>query len=244
MQKKNLQNVESLFKSGFSSETDYLNSKQEFLKAEQEVARSTQVLRLYGGASNSEKPYFYVHSPLNGYVVEKNVNSGQEMRPDNSNPMFIISNLSKIWILANVYETDIAEIKLGQEVDVRTLSYPDKSFVGKISNISNVLDKNSRVMKVRVEMDNKDGLLKPDMFATIHLKLKQPGKMLSVPLKAIVFDNDKYFVVVVKENKKFEKRMVEILKSTSDRVFLKGQLKAGEVVVTEGSLLLFNELNS
>jgi len=242
--KKNLQNVESLYKSGFSSETDYINSKQEFIKAQQSVARSQQVLRLYGGASKSDQPYFIVQAPISGYVVEKNVNTGQEMRPDNSSPMFTISNLSKIWILANVYETDISDIKLGQTVDVRTLSYPDKSFPGKISNISNVLDKNSRVMKVRVEMDNKDGFLKPDMFATIHLKLSQPGQMLSVPLKAIVFDNDKYFVVVDTGNKKYEKRSVEILKSTSEHVFLKGNLKSGEIVVTEGSLLLFNELNS
>jgi len=241
--KKNLQNTESLYKSGFSSETDYLNAKQEYLKGTQELARAQQVIQLYGGATRTDKPYFYVKAPISGYIVEKNVNTGQEMRQDNSNPMFTISNLRKVWVMANVYEADISEIKIGQNVSIHTISYPDKSFLGKVSNISNVLDKSSRVMRVRVEIDNKDGLLKPDMFATITLMLVRPGQMIAVPLKAIVFDNDQYFVIVAK-NGKYEKREVEIIKKTSHNVFIKGNVTIGERVVTEGSLLLYNELNS
>lgn len=240
---KNLQNVESLYKSGFSSETDYLTAKKETEKAGQEVSRSREVIRIYGGATKSDRPYFVVKAPISGYVVGKNVNSGQELRPDASEPLFTISNLKKVWVMANVYETDIAAVKLGQAVEIKTLSYPDKMFKGVISNVSNVLDQDSRVMKVRVEIENSDGLLKPDMFATIHLHLAQPEKMLAVPLKAIVFDNDQYFVIVDK-NGEYEKREVEILKNTSRSAFLKGHLQPGEMVVTEGSLLLFNELNS
>ena len=241
--RKNLQNAESLYKSGFSSETDYLTAKKEYEKAEQEVSRSREVLRIYGGATKTDQPYFVVKAPISGYIVDKNVNAGQELRPDNAEAMFVISNLKKVWILANVYETDIAAIKPGQAVDVKTLSYPDRTFAGTISNISNVLDADSRVMKVRVEMSNPDGLLKPDMFATVHLHLAQAEKMLAVPLKAVVFDNDEYFVIVL-HNGKYEKHPVEVLKNTSRNAFLKGDLKPGDRVVTEGSLLLYNELSS
>ncbi|MDJ1467556.1 efflux RND transporter periplasmic adaptor subunit [Cytophagaceae bacterium DM2B3-1] len=240
---KSLQNAETLYKSGFASETDYLTAKKEKEKAEQEASRSREVLRIYGGATKSDKPYFIVKAPIGGYIVEKNVNTGQELRPDNSEPLFVISNLKKVWVLANVYETDIASVKQGQEVTIKTLSYPDKTFTGKISNISNVLDQSSRVMKVRVEIENTDGLLKPDMFATVHLQLTQDEKMLAVPLKAVVFDNDDYFVIITKDGK-YEKRKVEILKNTSQKAFLKGDIKPGDTIVTEGSLLLFNELNS
>jgi membrane fusion protein, heavy metal efflux system len=240
--KKNLKNTESLFQSGFASEGDLLSARQEHLKAEQELSRSREILRIYGGATKSDQPYFVVKAPISGYIVQKNLATGQELRSDNSNEMFMISNLRKVWVLANVYETDIAEVEMGQQVEIKTISYPDKTFKGTISNISNVLDKDSRVMKIRVEMDNAAGLLKPDMFATIHLHLAKSEKMLSVPLKAVVFDNDRYFVIVEKEGK-YEKRQVEILKNTSRSSFLKGNLKAGEKVVTEGSLLIFNELN-
>ncbi len=241
--KKSLQNSESLYKSGFASETDYLSSRKEYEKAEQELSRSHEVLRIYGGATKTDQPYYVVKAPISGYIVAKNVNTGQEQRPDNSDAMFVISNLKKVWILANVYETDIPAIRVGQAVEVKTLSYPDKAFTGTISNISNVLDANSRVMKVRVEMENPDGLLKPDMFATVHLHLSRDEKMLSVPLKAVVFDNDDYYVII-NRNGKYEKHQVEVLKNTSRSAFLKGDLKPGDSVVTEGSLLLYNELSS
>jgi cobalt-zinc-cadmium efflux system membrane fusion protein len=240
--KKSFQNTEALYKSGFSSETDYLTAKKELEKANQELARSSEVIKIYGGATQADKPYFVVKAPIAGYIVEKKVNAGQDLRADNSDPLFMISNLRKVWVLASVYEKDIAEIKNGQEVQIQTLSYPDKIFTGTISNISSVLDKDSRVLKVRVEIDNKDGLLKPDMFATIHLHLAKPDKMLAVPQKAVVFDNDSYYVVVEKKGK-YEKKQIQILKSTSGKVFIKGDIQEGEKVVTEGSILLFNELN-
>jgi cobalt-zinc-cadmium efflux system membrane fusion protein len=241
--KKTLQNAESLYKSGFASETDYLTAKKEYERAAQEASRSREVLRIYGGATKTDQPFYLVKAPISGYIVAKSINTGQELRPDNGEAMFIISNLKNVWILANVYETDIPTIHAGQPVEVKTLSYPDKVFQGTISNISNVLDANSRVMKVRIEMKNTDGLLKPDMFATVHLHLAQSEKMLAVPLKAVVFDNDSYFVIISR-NGKYEKHLVEVLKNTSKNAFLKGDLKPGDTVVTEGSLLLYNELSS
>jgi cobalt-zinc-cadmium efflux system membrane fusion protein len=241
--RKALQNAETLFKSGFASETDVLTARKEFEKAQQEVLRSQEVLRIYGGATSADKPFYVVKAPISGYIVDKNVNTGQEMRPDNAEPMFTISNLGNVWVLANVYEADIEVIRLNQEVEIQTLSYPDKVFKGKISNISSVLDANSRVMKVRIDIPNSNGLLKPDMFATVHLHLHSTQSHLSIPLRALVFDSDAYYVIA-ERNGKLEKVEVEVLKRTSQRALVKGALKPGEKVVTEGSLLAFNELNN
>lgn len=242
LSKKNLQNAEALYKSGFASETDLLTAKKEVANNQQELARAQEVLRIYGGATQSNKPYFVVKAPISGYIVDKKVNTGQEMRPDNSDEIFMISNLRSVWVMANVYETDIADIKLGQSVEIKVLAYPNITFVGKISNLSNVLNENSRVMKVRIEIDNKDGLLKPNMFASIHLHLKQPEKMLTISPKALIFDNDKYYVVKMDSANTFSVREVEMVKNTSKYVYVKGSIKAGEHILTEGSLLVYNEL--
>lgn len=245
---QNLKTVSAQFKAGFASETDFVTAKNNLKKAEDELGRSTNVLRVYGGSNTSGQPYFAVKAPISGYIVEKNVNTGQDLRADNTSPLFTISSLQRIWVLANVYETDIPEIRQGQPVDVQILAYPDKVFKGKIDNVSNVLDEQARVLKVRIVLENKEGLLKPDMFATIHVHLPNAtdtGKSLAVPQKALVFDRDHYYVVVQKGPETYDVREVNVLHNTTRYAFVSGgNLKPGDQVITEGSLLLYNDLTN
>lgn len=244
-----LKNVSAQYKSGFASETDFLTAKNNVKKAQDELSKSANILRIYGGStSGTGQPYFSVKAPIAGYIVEKNVNTGQDLRADNQNPLYTISSLQQIWVVANVYEQDIPEIKQGQSVDLQVLAYPDKTFRGVISNVSSVLDEQARVLKVRIVLPNKDGLLKPDMFATIHVHLPNTmanngGESLAVPQKAVVFDRDHYYVIVQTGKDKYEVREVEVIKNTTRFAFVKGgNLKPGNIVVTEGSLLLYNDL--
>lgn len=247
-----LKNVSAQYKSGFASETDFLTAKNNVKKAEDELSKSANILRVYGGASGTangaSQPYFTVKAPIAGYIVEKNVNTGQDLRADNQNPLYTISSLQQIWVMANVYEQDIPEIKQGQPVDIQVLAYPDKVFKGVISNVSSVLDEQARVLKVRIVLPNKDGLLKPDMFATIHVHLPNTSggksdQSLAVPQKAVVFDRDHYYVIVQTGQDKYEVREVTVLKNTTRYAFIEGgNLKPGDIVVTEGSLLLYNDL--
>lgn len=246
-----LKNISAQYKSGFASETDYLTAKNNVKKAEDELSKSSNILRVYGGSTASNgQPYFTVKAPIAGYIVEKNVNTGQDLRSDNQNPLYTISSLQQIWIIANVYEQDIPEIKQGQPVDIQVLAYPDRVFKGMISNISSVLDEQARVLKVRIVLSNKDGMLKPDMFATIHVHLPNMntagGKpSLSVPQKAVVFDRDHYYVIVQTGKNKYEVREVKVLNNTTRYAFVEGgNLKPGDTVVTEGSLLLYNDLTN
>ena len=169
---QNLKNISAQYKAGFASETDFLTAKNNLQKARDELSRSTNVLKVYGGDDNtSGQPYFTVRAPIAGYIVDKDVTAGQDLRSDNGDPLYTISSLQRVWVMANVYETDIPQVKQGQIVDIQLLAYPDKTFRGRIDNISSVLDKQARVLKVRIVIDNKEGLLKPDMFATIHVHL-------------------------------------------------------------------------
>jgi cobalt-zinc-cadmium efflux system membrane fusion protein len=241
--KRKMETSEELYKSKFLSETELLTARKDFDNASDELKRSTQILSIYGGTENLDKPYFTVHSPITGYIVQKNINEGMELRADHSEPIFVISSLNKVWIMANVYEADIAQVRQGQEVEINTIVYPDKEFKGKISKIGSLLDPESKVLKVRIEMDNSQGLLKPDMFATIRLHINPSERFLAVPSKAVLFDKDKYFVIV-KTNKNYEVREVKIIKDTPSLNFIKGNIKEGELVVTEGGLLLFNEIRN
>ncbi len=243
---QNLKNVSAQYKAGFASETDFLTARSNVRKAQEEAAKSANILKIYGGSSTSGNPFFTVKAPITGYVVERNVNAGQDLRSDNQNPLFTISSLQQVWVLANVYEQDIPNIKMGQSVDLSVLAYPDKVFRGTISNISSVLDTQARVLKVRIVLANQAGLLKPDMFATVHVHLPNTGgnaSELAVSQKAIVFDRDHYYVVVETGKNKFEVREVQLIKNSTRYAFIAGgRLKPGDTVLTEGSLLVYNDL--
>ncbi len=235
-------NTEQLYKSKFSSETELQNANKQVIIAKTELKRSEEILRIYGGMHSSNQPIFEVKAPINGFVVQRNIAAGQQLRPDNNDALFVISDLNIVWVIGNVYETDISMIATGLDAHITTLAYPDKVFTGKISNVSNVLDNQTKVLKIRIAIVNQGNLLKPDMFATIRIHLPQTDRHLAVAPKSIVFDNEKYFLVCYLAGK-FEIRNIEIIKSTSSKVFIKGDVKPGEVVLTDGSLLMYNELS-
>lgn len=241
--KKNSDNTETLYKTKFSSENDLINSKKQLEIAESELNRSTQVLKLYGGSLTGSQPVFTVKAPVSGYVVERNINASTQIRSDNGNSLFTISSLSDVWVMVNIYESDIHSIKVGQGVNITTLAYPDKVFKGVIQNISQVVNNDSKVLQARVVLPNPSGILKPDMFCTIKLNIEKPEKLLAVNPKAIIFNEDKYFVVKLLGKEKYKIILVEIIKSTSKFSYVKAGLQDGDQIVTEGSLLLFNELN-
>jgi cobalt-zinc-cadmium efflux system membrane fusion protein len=241
-------NVNAQYKAGFASETDYLTARNAVKKAEEELSKSTNILQIYGGSSQSGNPYFTVKAPIAGYVVQRDVNAGQDLRADSQNPLFTISSLKQVWVMANVYEQDIPLVHQGQAVTVQVLAYPDRVFKGTIANVSSVLDEQARVLKVRIVLANTNGLLKPDMFATVNVQLAhqpQAANQLAVPQKAIVFDRDQYYVVVQRAPGQYAVQEVTVSQNTTRYAFVTGGgLRAGDRVVTEGSLLLYSDLTN
>ena len=241
--KRNADNTQQLYDSKFSSESELIATKKQLEIAGAEVDRSSQVMKIYGQTQSGALPIFTIKAPQSGYIVERKVNPNVQIRPDNGDALFTISNLTDVWVLINIYESDIASVKMGQQVNIQTVAYPDKVFTGTISNIGQVLDNDSKVLKARVVLQNPGGLLKPDMFCTVKLHLEKQDKMLAVNPKSVIFNNEHYFVIKQIPNNKYEKVPIEVLKTTSKYSYVKGALQPGEHIVTEGALLLFNELN-
>ncbi len=237
---KNMDIANELYKSNVNSETQFLAARNEFNKATTDVNRIKQSLSIYGASENGADAKYNVLSPMEGYVVEKNVNDNMEVRSDNTANLFTVSALNTIWVLADVYESDMSKVKVNDPVTITTIAYPDSVFKGTIKKIGNVLDPLSKVVKARVELDNKNGLLKPEMFAVVKVRLQESKMSIAVKSKCIVFSNGNYYVMVYKNNKQFEKRMVVVGHTVDNKTYLKGGLAQGEVVVATGSLYVSN----
>jgi cobalt-zinc-cadmium efflux system membrane fusion protein len=239
MSKKNLQSMEEMYKSSLATERDVISARLEVNKANSELNRATQVSSITGGKNAT----YVLRAPLSGYVIEKTITNNSEVRQDNNANLFTIADLSSVWIIANVFEADIKNIHIGDEVVVSTLADPEKSYKGKIDKIYDVLDPANRTMKVRISLANPDNILKPEMFATINVTGRSSGKTLCIPSEAVVLDNSKRYVIVKSNPDSVAIREIEIVKRIGDKTFIKG-LKEGEKVVTKSQVFIFEALNS
>jgi cobalt-zinc-cadmium efflux system membrane fusion protein len=235
--KKNMETQKELFESNLATQQDYLSAQIEYKKAVSEQNRAKSVASITGGSSSS----YTLTAPISGYVIEKNISNNSEVRQDNNTNLFTIADLSTVWIIANVYEADISNISLGDEVRVTTLANPEKDYIGKIDKVYNVLDPANRTMKVRISMPNANGELKPEMFATIKVSTKPSASLLSIPASAIVMDNSKQYVVVKKPSG-LVIREIKLLRRIDDKSFVSG-LQAGEQVVTSSQVFIYDALN-
>jgi cobalt-zinc-cadmium efflux system membrane fusion protein len=127
--KKNLDVSEDMVKSGLIAQKDLLTAHEMYDQAQAQLTRASKVININGGNTNGE---FVVKAPINGFVVEKLVNNNMSIRPDNNNDLFTISDLKNVWVIANVYESNISLVHTGDSVEVTTLSYPGKYFMAKL----------------------------------------------------------------------------------------------------------------
>ncbi len=239
--KRNMDNAETLWKNGLGTERDFTQAKNDYAKAQSEVNKINSVMNVYG-AHQSANGEIIIKAPSSGYIVEKKVNAGQFVRPDNSDNLFTISNLTDVWIMANVYETDIARVREGYPVTVKTLAYPDKVFTGRIDRMSHVLDPDSKVLKARIRLDNSGGLLRPQMFAQVSVKNTEGVLAIAIPSKSVLMDNGKNFVVTYTDRCHYDISPIEVLKTVGDRAYIKTGLKVGDKVISENEILLFQQI--
>ncbi|WP_210489191.1 efflux RND transporter periplasmic adaptor subunit [Rufibacter aurantiacus] len=234
---KNLDVAKDMLAAGLISEKELLAAQQEKKNADAEVQRLKQIYGIYSIGKGSE---YVVKAPSAGFVVEKNINADMQIRSDNDTSIFTISSMNEIWVMANVFESDISKIKEGYAAEVTTLSYPDKVFKGKIDRIFNVLDPETRTMKVRVRLDNPDFSLKPEMFANIRLQYPDGKQLLAVPAQSIVFDQSKNYVMVYRKRCDVELREVQVYQTVGQTTYLQSGLQEGESVISKYPLLVYN----
>lgn len=240
--KRQMENAESLFKSGISSEREYIEAKQNYEKALAARNKIQSVISINGGGRTSEAGQYAIVSPINGYIVEKKIATGSFIRPDMGDNLFTISDLKNVWIYANVYESDIPKVKEGYDAVVIPMAYPDKQYNARIDQLSQVLDPQSKAMRVRVTLDNKDMLLKPDMFAKVIVSNREGSEATCIPSSAIVSQDGKNYVVVYNNNSDMTINEIDIIKTVGEKTFIRSGVRSGQKLITKNQLFIFNQL--
>ncbi len=240
--KRQMENAESLYKNGIASEREFSEAKQNYQKALNNEAKLRTQININGGGHTSAEGTYIVTAPESGYVVEKKINAGGFIRSDNGDNMFTIGDISEVWVNANVYESDITRVKEGNSAAVTTLAYGDKVFSGVVDKVNQLLEPDTKVMKIRIKLKNDDLLLKPEMFANIIIRGKEGSRSITIPKTAIISEDGKNYVVVYEGKCSLKVKEVEVIKILGDKAYLKSGLAAGEKIITANELFLFKAL--
>jgi hypothetical protein len=180
-----------------------------------------------------------IHSPVKGFVVKKNALHGMHVQPGMN--LYMIADLSNIWVIVDVYEYEVPWVKLGQDAEMNLSYFPGKKFKGKVTFIDPILDSKSRTLKVRIEFPNPGGELKPEMYANVTLKSKVVRKELVIPEEAIIYAGDKTIAIVQNSSGTFASRELNLGVKTQGYVQVLKGLEKGEKVVTSSVFLIDSE---
>ncbi len=248
--RKNLQREETLFQKKISPEKDVQKARQELGEVEADLNLAQERFRLIGvdvaqfasTKENGNHPLVPITSPVSGVVIEKTITQGEAVNPEKT--LFMIADLSTLWVVIDVYEKDVSRLRIGAGVKVSVTAFPDKIFKGKVSYIADVVDEKTRTEKARVTIDNVSGLLKPGMFATILMEATGGGneRLIAIPEEAVLMDGEKRYVFVQVSSDKLKRRDIETGRTFGKRVEVTAGLKEGERVAVHGSFILKSEL--
>ncbi|MEX5219759.1 MAG: efflux RND transporter periplasmic adaptor subunit [Nitrospira sp.] len=222
------------------AENDLIKARAEFHRAKE------RLLSLRVPSVELDKPLaqqritsrFDMKSPLTGTVVERTVTPGQSVSADAGQVLFTVADLDRLQVVADVYERDLALVKVSQVARVNVEAYPDSDFAAVVAAIGDVVDPNSRTIKVRAWVDNQDHRLKPEMFARLRLDIGDANPFLAIPKEAVVEVDGKYFVYVVEGPDKYIKREVRVSNVSNDMVRVLQGLSPGQRIVTKGAVLV------
>ncbi len=233
---------------------DYQQSQATLIQAQNDM-RSSQTameaarnkLRIFGLtdediATFQEKgrinPETTIFAPLGGTVVQRKIGPGQYVNSGASDPVYVIGDLSTVWMTAFVRETDAANVSVGQEVTFNVLAMPGRPLSARINYVATAIDPATRRLLVRATIDNKDGKLKPEMFANVTIYSASDHPAVGVPRQALIYEGDQVRIWVAHEDKSIELRQIRPGLTNGDLVEVIGNLKPGEQIVTKGSLFI------
>jgi cobalt-zinc-cadmium efflux system membrane fusion protein len=208
---KQLQRAELLYQKGAIAQKDLEVAEDAENKAKVDRDTALQRVHILGGNPKQPSPILDVRAPISGTIVEQNVVGGTGVRSmDNSPNLFTIADLSRVWVLCDAYEDVLAKVHEGDSAEIRVNAFADRVFHGKISNISRVLDPNTRTAKVRIEIDNPGRVLRAGMFATASFKSTQPVKRIVIPTAAAIRMHDKDWVFLPIGGNQFRRQEVHL----------------------------------
>lgn len=231
---KDLQRKQDLIKNGVGSQKE-LEEAQNILKiADKEYENTLAALKVYQVNPNNMvlgQPLI-VRAPISGTVIENNIVTGQYIN-DDSEPVAIVADLSKVWVVAQVKEKDIPFIHEGENMDIHISATPNEPIKGKVYHIDNSVDEETRSIKVLSVCDNIDNSLKLGMYTTVHF-LDKPVESITIPEKALLQDEKNSYVFVQKSNNQFVKVPVEASTAKNGKAMVTKGLQAGDKIIIEG----------
>ena len=188
-------------------------------------------------------PQMTIYSPLAGTVIQRKVGPGQYVNTSSQNtsasdPTFIIGDLSTVWLVAYVRETEAPNVHVGQAVHFTVLAYPERVFPANISFVATSLDTGTRRLLVRATIDNSRHLLRPEMFASVTILTGEGDNSLAVPREAVIYDGNVAHVWVARDDKSVERRDIKTGLSNGQMIQVLDGLRRGESVVAKGSLFV------
>jgi cobalt-zinc-cadmium efflux system membrane fusion protein len=252
LQKRTLARASMLLKAGGSAQKDVDQATSDEQTAEGNFKAAKNAVRIFGKTDAEIEQILterrvdstlLVPSPISGKIVARNAAPGFLTQPGNAPAPFSVADLSTMWMLANVIETDAPAYKIGQEVEVKVPAYPDKVFKGHVTTIGAMIDPNSHRQLVRSEIEDPEHLLRSGMFASFVIRVGDPVRSLALPAEGVVREGDGTMTVwVTSDSRRFLRRTVKVgLQQDGWTQILEG-LSPGETVVTDGAVFLSNKL--
>jgi cobalt-zinc-cadmium efflux system membrane fusion protein len=252
LQKRTLARVTMLLKTGGSAQKDVDQSTSDEQTAEGNFKAARNAVRIFGKtddevdqilAQRKVDSTLLVPSPISGKIVTRNAAPGFLTQPGTPPAPFQVADLSTMWMLANVIETDVPAYKVGQEVEVKVPAYPGKVFKGHVTTVGSMIDPNTRRQLVRSEIDDPDHLLRSGMYASFVIRVGDPVSSLAVPAEGVVREGDGTMTVwVTGDSRRFTKRTVKTGLQQDGWTQIVEGLQPGETVVTDGAVFLSNKL--
>ena len=240
---KNFIRQKELHEAGIIARKDFELAEADVMRAKAEADRAISRINVYGSHSMVNQQ-LALTSDLAGVVVEKNVNPGQDIRPEQFGPgalaLFVISNPSSLWVQIDAQEADISTLKPGASFEMTVAALGDKKFKGRVVASADVIDPNTRTIKVRGLIENPSRILKAEMLGTARIN-RNLGQGLAVPASAVLLRGAQHWVFVKKGADTFEPREVKLSYEGSKISIISSGLEANEEVVSENSLLLARE---
>jgi cobalt-zinc-cadmium efflux system membrane fusion protein len=242
---RTLARTKDLFEHGAVARKDFEAAEDAQAGAESEQQRAAARLKLYGAAAGEVDGLFALRTPLGGTVVEKNVNPGQEVRPDQQlanapqlfAPLVVLSDPTRLRVLIDAPERELAVLRPGVPMSVRSMAISDQVFRGQIDGVSDSLDPTTHMVTVRGRVENPERRLKAEMFVTVEFSVDAPAGV-EIPVKAVFMKNERHYVYVEEAGGTYSRREVELGPEHDGKILVRSGVTAGQRIVTEGGLLL------
>jgi len=249
---RNLARLRSLYESRAVSQKDVEQATSDQQTAEGALRAARDAVRIFGKtesevdrivAERMADPTLVVSSPISGRITARNASPGLLVQPGNQPAPYAVADISTMWMLANVAESDSPAFKVGQDVKVTVMAYPGRVFEGRISTIGSTVDPITHRVLVRSEIDDPKRELRAGMFANFIIRTGDPVRSVAVPLDGVVREGDGTMTVwVTADRRRFIMRPVKVGLLHGGYYQILDGLEAGELVATEGALFLSNAL--